>query len=214
MFNLQKRKSAVVEKLRQLVIHFIQRALAVDRITPQENFIMLAPSNLRWHGSNSSSCIGQRHHCFCLANLVARCESGPACLCPGQWGEGQGSQGKPGGEIEGPGTEGCLPAPVSLCSLSPPLPFMKQLPCFDVFLFLHESDLHVALTCQSPSLPSLDEALSTLTLCTFTYACVPFCRELPVLSSDASRRQWLRKRREALCSVPWHASFRFYWWLS
>lgn len=47
MFNLQKRKLAVLEKSLQLVIHFILKALAVDIITPQENFIMLARSNLK-----------------------------------------------------------------------------------------------------------------------------------------------------------------------
>ena len=47
VFNLQKRKSAVAEKSQQLVIHFFPGAQAVDIITPQENFIMLAKSNLR-----------------------------------------------------------------------------------------------------------------------------------------------------------------------
>lgn len=43
----KKRKSAAAEKSRQLDIHFMLRVGAVDIITPQENFILLAKSNLR-----------------------------------------------------------------------------------------------------------------------------------------------------------------------
>lgn len=47
MFNAQKRDLAVLEKSLQLVIHFTLKALAVDIITQQENFIMLAKSSLK-----------------------------------------------------------------------------------------------------------------------------------------------------------------------
>lgn len=74
MFNAQKRDLAVLEKSLQLVIHFTLKALAVDIITQQENFIMLAKSSLKWHSKNSPSCKGWLHHWFCLANLAAGCK--------------------------------------------------------------------------------------------------------------------------------------------
>ena len=94
VFNLQKRKSAVAEESQQLVIHFFPGARAADIIIPQEN-CMLAKSNLWWHGSNSSSCIGRRTHCSCLANWVRRRENQASLVISQAW-EGQGSQRKSG----------------------------------------------------------------------------------------------------------------------
>lgn len=74
MFNLQERKLAVVENWLQLVIHFTLKAFAVDIITPQENFIMLAKSNLKWH-SNNSSCKCQVNHFFPSGCKIGDCTS-------------------------------------------------------------------------------------------------------------------------------------------
>lgn len=83
-----------------------------------------------------------------------------AWLCPRKRREKQGSQRNPVIETAGHGTEGlsqgfCFSRPIQ----SILLPLWNSSLSFDEFLFLHESDLHMALTCHSPPPPSRREVL-------------------------------------------------------
>lgn len=206
VFNLQKRKSAVAEKSQQLVIHFFPGAQAVDIITPQENCIMLAKSNLRWHGSNSSSCIGRRLHCSCLANWVRRHENWASLVISQAWEEGQGSQGKSGGggrEKLQDWERGKSPG---FCCSESTSALYEAAPCFDASLFLHKSDLHVALPARAPFLPfSMSSAQPWPTVCSCLHMSPsvgsgPCFHQIPQGGNDPI------KRRKELCSPDSMAS--------
>lgn len=190
--NRQGSRPAVTGKSQQLVIRFILKALAADRITAQENVTALAKRNLQRHSSNSSPRKHQPQHGFCLANWAARCEGSADLVTSGEVGRRAGI----GVETAGPGPE--VPSPL-LQSIAP-----SALMSFGPFINL---TAHGLATAPSPLFPY--EGPSTLILCVRTFAFLQgivhvFIRSLKEAMTPP------QKTKNQDCSTSAHSSFSFY----
>lgn len=138
--------------------------------------------------------------------------TGPTLVISQAWEEGQGDSGKSGGggrEKLQDWERGKSPG---FCCSESTSALYEAAPCFDASLFLHKSDLHVALPARAPFLPfSMSSAQPWPTVCS--------C--LHMSPSVGAVHAFIRFLKEAMIplrggrnSVLWLHGFSFCWWLS